>query len=125
MRSIPIVLIIFLSIFICCNKEKVNESDKIAADYEIAVNDSFQIELVANHTTGYAWVWTNREGVNITDTIDYEYIIDHPDTAGSGGKEIWKFKGIKTGLDSVKFEYKRSWDPNSTIDSKNIVVRVK
>ena len=45
--------------------------------------------------------------------------------SGSGGSEIWKFKGIKSGLDTIKMGYTRPWKPHDLADFKMIVVRVK
>ncbi|HZK93014.1 MAG TPA: protease inhibitor I42 family protein [Prolixibacteraceae bacterium] len=94
-------------------------------DYEIAVNDSFQIELDSNPTTGFAWKWTNKESVSIVDSTGTEYIPDAPSLTGSGGKEIWKFTGMKSGTDTIKMEYCRPWDPASAVNTKNITVEVR
>jgi len=94
-------------------------------DYQIAVNESFQIELNSNPTTGYSWKWTNKTSVTIVETFDFQFKSDEPVLAGSGGKEVWKFKGVKSGTDTIRLEYCRSWEPNSTAASKNIVVTVK
>jgi len=94
-------------------------------DYEIAVNESFQLELDSNPSTGYSWKWTNKQSVSIVETLDEEYIPSAPALIGSGGKEIWKFKGLKGGTDTIKLEYCHSWDPKSTVDTKEITVKVK
>jgi len=101
------------------------ESESIIVDYEISINGEFQIELISNPTTGYSWAWVNKQTVIIVDTVDWSYIADTPILTGSGGKEIWKFKGLERGVDSIKMEYCRLWDSNSTIDSKIIIVKVK
>jgi len=94
-------------------------------EYEIAVNESFQIELDANPTTGYAWKWTNQQSVTIVDTFDFEFIPGTPGSIGGGGKERWNFRGLSSGTVSIKMEYCKSWDPKSTIELKEIIVRVK
>ena len=94
-------------------------------DYEIAVNESIQIELNSNPTTGFAWKWTNKDSVSIVDSTGTEYIPDAPALTGSGGKEIWKFTGLKSGTDTIKLVYCRPWDTASTSASKNIVIMVK
>jgi inhibitor of cysteine peptidase len=44
---------------------------------------------------------------------------------GVGGNEIWKFKGKETGVDTLIFEYCRSWEKNSTVETKKVVVKIK
>ncbi len=135
MRTLSFAVVAILSISSSCQRGVNNKidniktdniiSDNINADYEIGLNESFQLDLVSNPTTGYSWRWTNKQSVSIVDTFDYSFIPDSPILVGSGGKEIWKFKGIKSGVDSIKLEFCRSFEPNSTIDTKEIVVNVK
>jgi len=110
-----------------CERENNFSSDSIKADYEIAVNDSFKLVLASNPSTGYSWKWVNKQSVSIVDTFDYRFISNAHDKniVGAGGKEIWKFKGLKAGLDTIKLAYNRSWEQNSTVDSVKVIVRVK
>jgi len=94
-------------------------------NYEIAVNDSFQIELDSNPTTGFAWKWTNRESGSIVESTSTDYIPDAPASTGGGGKEIWKFKGLESGTDTIKMEYCRPWDTTSTVKTEDITVTVR
>ena len=94
-------------------------------DYEIAINGHFQLELESNPTTGYSWQWKNKSSVSIVDTFNYQYIPSNPGLMGSGGIELWSFKGVRPGLDSIKLVYRRFWDSNFTVRTKTIVVRVK
>ena len=126
MTKIKILFLITIFAFISCSeKEVINNPDFIKSEYEISVNQSFQINLVSNPTTGYSWKWTNKQFVTVVDTFNNYYIPNKPILDGSGGKEVWNFKGIKTGADTIKLEYNRSWDPNSTIEIKKILVIVK
>jgi len=109
----------------CYTNSEKNISGIMKTDFVIAVNESFKLELISNPTTGYKWEWTNKQHVSIVDTYDFEFIPDAPVLNGSAGKEIWKFKGLKTGTDSIKLEYRRSWEPNSTIQTRDIAVTVK
>ena len=96
-------------------------------DYTIAVHDTIQIALDSNPTTGYSWKWTNKERVTIvtSDGAAYIPIQVKKGIMGSGGKEMWKFIGVKSGTDSIKLEYRRPWDTSSTIMTKIIYVKVK
>jgi len=125
METRSITLFSLLLIFSSCSKNKKNNSDNMKTDYEIAVNESIQIELDSNPTTGFAWKWANKESVSIVDSTGTEYILDAPALTGSGGKEIWKFIGLKSGTDTIKLEYCRPWEPASAVNTMNITVKVR
>jgi len=95
------------------------------SDYEIKVNESFQVEFDSNPTTGFSWKWTNKQNVSIVESKGSEYVPSVPVRPGSGGKEIWKFKGRQSGSDTLKFQYVRSWDETSGNSTKIITVKVK
>ncbi len=95
------------------------------SNYVIFINDTFQLELPSNPSTGYSWVWINKQPGSIVDTSNNSFLPDNPIWIGSGGNEIWKFKGEKAGIDTVKLEYCRSWEANSTIETKIIIVNVE
>jgi len=95
------------------------------SDYEIKVNESFQVEFESNPTTGFTWKWENEQNVSIVESKGSEYFPQVPVLPGSGGKEIWKFKGRQSGSDTLKFQYGRTWDDTSDVTSKNITVTVK
>jgi inhibitor of cysteine peptidase len=125
MRSLPVFILIVISAMISCKKDDVKpEGPKY--DYIVAVDSSFTIELVSNPTTGYTWQWANRKTESIVDTTGYSFLPDNPGTTGSTGKEKFVFKGKRSGIDSLKFLYKRSWDSDSPAkDSKVFTVKVK
>ncbi|MBN2572339.1 MAG: protease inhibitor I42 family protein [Ignavibacteriales bacterium] len=106
-------------------KDVKAKSNLLNEGFEIEVNQTFQVELISNVTTGYSWTWTNKDSVSILDTVGYEYVLDKPILMGSGGKEIWTFKGFQKGETKILFEYRRPWESNSTIDKKEIFVKVK
>ena len=93
-------LLALLPLFASCEKE-----NPALADYTVQVGEEFKIELEANLSTGYHWSWMNRESVTISDTVDFEYVIDDPGLEGSGGTEIWTFLATSTGMDTLKFVY--------------------
>lgn len=94
-------------------------------EYEIGVGDRFQIELASNPSTGHSWKWSNQNEVSIVEKVDFEFVAENPGLVGGGGKEIWKFKGARSGSDMLKFEYKRPWEQNPASESKAIKVKVK
>ena len=125
MKRLIIALLLLFAFFSSCEKDDSTEKENINTDYVISIDEEFDFELVANHTTGYRWQWANSQTVKIVDSIEYYYIADNPNLPGSPGKEIWTFKGVKKGLDSLLMEYSRPTVPNSVADSKTIVVKVE
>ena len=89
------------------------------------VNSIFRIDFVSNPSTGYTWKWTNKKEITIVDLIDFTFTPKYPDRCGSPGIETWKFKGKKKGTESLEFKRNRSWDPNSTVDQKTVIITVK
>jgi inhibitor of cysteine peptidase len=125
METLSITLLSLFLIFSTCSKNEKNNSDNMKTNFEISVNESFEVELDSNPTTGFAWKWANKESVSIVDSTGTEYIPNAPALTGSGGKEIWKFIGLKNGTDTIKLEYCRPWDTTSTANTKNITVKVR
>lgn len=113
--------ILTISLFSC------NTQKDVKADYNVSKNEVFQISLKSNPTTGYSWKWIKIQSSSILDSVSTTYVPTKMEEGivGSGGNEIWEFKGKETGVDTLKFEYCRSWEPNSTVETKKIIVKVK
>jgi inhibitor of cysteine peptidase len=112
--------ILALSLFSC------NTQKKAKTDYELSKNETFDVSLKSNPTTGYSWKWIKNNASKKVDSVHSTYIQDKSAAgiAGVRGNEIWKFKAIKTGVDTLTFEYCRSWEPNSTVETKKITVKI-
>ncbi len=121
MKKYLILIAVVIAVFLSCKKE----DNAIEADYEISVNESFTLNLESNSSTGYSWLWTNRQSVSIVDTINQSYNQVDTSLIGGAGEELWEFKGIEYGTETIKMEYCRSWEDNSTTQSKEFVVTVK
>ncbi len=113
--------ILAISLFSC------NSQKNIKADYKVNKNETFEISLKSNPTTGYSWKWIKNQSSKILDSVSSMYIPTKvkEGIVGSGGNEIWKFKGNQTGIDTLTFEYSRSWEKNPSIETKKIIVKVK
>ena len=120
-----LLIVLALSLF-SCNEE--NETDPVSEKvyYEVNKNDTFEVSLNSNPTTGYSWKWIN-ENSELVEKVSADYIPTEVEQAiiGSGGTEIWKFKGIKIGIDTLTLEYCRPWETNSTVETKKIIVKIK
>jgi predicted secreted protein len=125
MKSLSMIMLAILLILAGCEKTQLDNSVNPKPDYEIAVNGTIQFSLSSNPTTGYSWNWSNKHIESKVDTFDHTFVPDKPILIGSGGREIWNFKAIKIGVDTIILDYCRPWDSNSTIQSKKIIVRIK
>ena len=97
MKNIVFIVVLFL-----CTMCKEKELESIG-DYNIRVGDEFSIRISANHSANEMWFWTNRDQITIVDTVDYTYTVTNPELIGSPGTEVWKFKAIQKGLDTLVF----------------------
>ena len=118
---ITLTIILLLSINAC----KTQRPAPVKADYSVTIQEEFQLEMESNATTGYSWKWMNHKAVSIVDSIGFSYTVTYPDRMGSPGKEIWKFRAIQSGTDTLHFVYRRPWEKNAISRSKDIVVEVK
>ena len=96
-------------------------------DYIINKNEELEIKLESNPTTGYSWKWIKDESNTILDSIGAIYVPKKVSNGvvGSGGTEIFKFKANKSGINSLKFEYCRSWEKHSAVTVKKFIIKVK
>ena len=111
-----------------CSRVEINEKKEPATsnNYDIAVHDTITLTLDSNPTTGYSWNWLNQNSVSIVTSAGSQYIMDKPEDkkiAGRGGKEIWRFVGVKSGSDTIKLGYRRPWESAEPV--KTMVVSVK
>jgi inhibitor of cysteine peptidase len=120
-----LLIVLALSLF-SCNEENVTDPDSEKVYYEVNKNDTFEVSLNSNPTTGYSWKWIN-ENSELVEKVSADYIPTEVEKAiiGSGGTEIWKFKGTKIGIDTLTLEYCRPWETNSTVETKKIIVKIK
>lgn len=78
---------------------------------------TFTISLDSNASTGYAWVYTMSEE-GIVKEIKNEYVTPDTDAVGIPGKQIFSFEGLKEGQVTLTFSYERSFEEESSIDTK-------
>jgi len=125
MKTFLILSIILLLSLTSCMKSISLTRDTANGAVTVRKNAVFKIEMESNPTTGYGWKWTNREEDRIVDTIGFDYQSGFPGRIGGGGTEIWKFRAMEQGTDTLQFIYCRSWQPNSAAGRKTVVVKVK
>jgi inhibitor of cysteine peptidase len=118
-KNVVGIITIFL---FSCNSQK-----NIKSDIEIRNNETFDISLNSNPSTGYSWKWVRKNTESKVDSISsiYKQEQSNPKKVGVPGKQVWKFKAKEKGIDTLTFEYCRSWEPNSTVETKKIIVKIK
>ena len=125
---ILVAVISFAAIWIGCSKD---ESSTVVPDaqpyYEMGVNSTLEFKMLEHFDGGYRWQWINRSNCAEVDSIGLQRLsaATDPNISGASVNAIWTFKGRKAGIDTLKFEEKRSWEPNSTIKTMEVVVKVK
>lgn len=115
-----VISVLAIGLFSC------NSQKEIKSDFEINKNETFEISLKANPTTGYSWKWKKDASSKLVDSVRAVYKQDKAaeGMTGVGGNEVWKFKGKATGVDTLTFEYARSWEKDSKVETKKFVVKV-
>jgi predicted secreted protein len=84
------------------------------------------IELEANATTGYTWVYT-MSPKGVIQEVSSEYVPDknNEGITGAGGKQIFTFEAIAEGEAELVFSYLREWEtgvpPLKTVTYKAVV----
>ncbi|MCW5213474.1 protease inhibitor I42 family protein [Desulfobulbus sp. TB] len=109
--------------------EKFLNNKEMSKDITVAVGDEFTLSLCSNATTGYSW----SEQANISDTgaiqqVDHAYIappVKNPPVMGAAGKEVWTFKAMKKGQNTVYLEYGQPWEGGEKAQKFILTVHVQ
>ena len=90
----------------------VNESSNNKT-VRITEGSSLKVVLNSNRTTGFTWELTQNDNT-ILQKLNNTY--ENPKTdsgaplVGAGGSEIWNFKALKKGTNTLKMEYNQPWN---------------
>jgi predicted secreted protein len=83
-----------------------------------------EVQLPANHTTGYSWTAVPVENPVLMGEGKATYQENTTEgKVGVGGVEIWQFKATKAGREDLKFEYRRPWE-KETPAAKTVRIQV-
>ena len=93
-------------------KAVVVTSAESGKEIELNVGQECRIELSANSTTGYAWSVAAAADKVLQESAKSEYVSDpNPDhKVGVGGMQVWHFKAVQAGTQTMKLEYRRPWE---------------
>jgi len=101
MKKIIIIASIIILVLSCEKETGVPEI------IETTTGETFKVDFEANWSTGYHWVWKNRDNITVADTTDLEFIPDDPGVEGSPGTEVWSFIAKQKGDQVLRFAYQR------------------
>lgn len=89
----------------------------------LKVGNTKDIILEENPSTGYAWsVEPNEDGII---EIVKDYYMEGLPVPGASGQHMWRIKALEKGETTLTFNYERSWEENSSIETKTITIIVK
>ena len=86
-------------------------TEQTSGEVSLKVGGLLEVRLEANHTTGYSWV-----AAPVTNPVlmTQGAAVYKQDAAagrvGVGGVEVWRFKAVKAGTESLRFKYRRPWE---------------
>lgn len=118
-----LLIILAIGLFSCSKDDETNPV--LNQDYyEVNKNDTFDVSLYAS--PGLYWRWVNTSTDVAVELIGTSFVLTKvpEDIIGSGGNDIWKFKGKESGIYTLTFESYRPGTPNSILDTKNITVKI-
>jgi inhibitor of cysteine peptidase len=121
MKKIVFILLILTFSAFSCPAQESNPAEMINTQ----VGRSFTITLPANPTTGYQWQLARPLYAKMIKLISSEYIADDTGLIGSGGKQVWKFKGLKVGRAAVALKYVRPSEKNTKPEVKYFIISIK
>jgi inhibitor of cysteine peptidase len=92
------------------------ENHHIGKEVQVAVGDSFAVDLCSNPSTGFQWSETaSISDQTVLQQTDHKHVAPEakgikPPAPGTPGKEIWTFKALEKGTSTVSLEYSRPWE---------------
>jgi predicted secreted protein len=83
-----------------------------ATPIEAQAGDTFHIIIAANPSTGYQWQIVGELDGDTVEFVSRDYTADEPVIPGSGGVDVWTFRGISAGETQITLgSYPPSLDP--------------
>jgi inhibitor of cysteine peptidase len=79
---------------------------------------TFDLIMPSNPSTGYRWEIIPELDTNIVEFVEQEYLAEQPVMPGSGGVDVWTFRGVNAGDTTVVLGY---YPPGDTTDPEETV----
>lgn len=89
-------------------KTKYPSTGDNSVDYPF-LNDTFQIALEENGSTGYQWDYVISNAAAATLISEDSYCFT-PNSVGTPVQKVWSFKALKPGKYTIQFIYRKPWE---------------
>ena len=108
-------------------EEPVRTFSRTEVPIDVAVGDTFAIELEANATTGYEWMLADSLPPAILRVLRREYVPPTTRAApvGEGGRARLTLRATGAGTTDVTLAYARPWDRQAVADTARFRVTVR
>jgi predicted secreted protein len=107
-------------ILLSCNGTETSPESLLSVE----LNETLTLKLKSNATTGYKWFLFQKPV--LVDSVERRYTSDFGAgcTNGAGGTETWEFKGLKRGIDTLRFIYARNFNEEKRkLDETDLWIR--
>ncbi len=118
--QVGLVILFFVQLQTACSKQTTGSQTDT---FNLQIGQSVDITLNSNPSTGYSWSWINKTGVTTVDSVATIYVNSN-NVPGSPTQEIWRFKAVKVGSDSIKFRYAQPWMGGAVGETRTLFIKV-
>jgi inhibitor of cysteine peptidase len=82
--------------------------------FDVRQGEVIVVKLDSNHSSGFSWALGEDIGAVVKQDGKSVYARNTSKSGKilSGGNETWRFRTVGTGRETVKLEYRRSWERN-------------
>ena len=91
--------------------------------YNLKIGQHIDVTLNSNTSTGYRWFWINKAAVTTVDSVAAISVTTN-NVPGSSSQEIWRFKAVKAGSDSIKIRYAQPWVGGAVGETRTLFIKV-
>jgi inhibitor of cysteine peptidase len=88
----------------------------------LRIGEELVLKLESNPSTGYDWFLTDAQNP-VLSSLGKPAYAQGRSTPGAGGIESWNFRASATGTQTLKLEYRRPWEKN-TSPAKTVIFQV-
>ncbi len=81
-----------------------------ASPIDVAVDDTFAIELEANPSTGYSWELAGPLDEAIVVSLGSDHDAGESEAVGAPGTQELSFKAVGAGTTTIALQYIRPWE---------------